>query len=92
MPLTKQQRIQRARIAALARWSKESAGNTGQAGQAGLLAKFEREAREHEPGLDDAEYARRADCALRAHMERLSFAASRARSLRAEQRRAGGAA
>jgi hypothetical protein len=89
MPLTPEQRRQRARIAALARWSRESAVSNGRAGQAGLLAKFEREAREAEPGLTDAEYTRRAECAYQGHMQRMAFASSRVRSLRAEQRRAG---
>jgi hypothetical protein len=86
--LTPAQRQQRARIAALARWAKENPVANGARAQAGLLAKYEREAREAEPGLTDAEYARRAECLRQAHMERMSFASSRARTARAQQRRA----
>jgi hypothetical protein len=81
-PLTPEQRRQRARIAALTRWASENPAGTGERAQAGLLARFEREAREAEPGLTDAEYARRAECARQAHMQRIAFASSRARSLR----------
>jgi hypothetical protein len=78
VPLTEPQLSLRAQIAANARWSKENPAR----GQAGLLAKFEREAREHEPGLTDAEYARRAESARKAHMARLAFASSKARGAR----------
>jgi hypothetical protein len=47
--LTKAQRIQRAQIAATTRWSRENPAEQAARGQAGLLARFEREAREHEP-------------------------------------------
>lgn len=77
--LTPAQRSMRASIAANARWSKEDPSANAARGQAGLLAKFEREAREAEPGLPDAEYARRAECARKAHMARLALASSRAR-------------
>lgn len=78
--LTPAQRSMRASIAASARWSREDPTTAAERGQAGLAAKFEREAREAEPGLADAEYARRAECARRAHMQRLALASSRARS------------
>ena len=80
--LTPQQRTLRARKAALDRWSRENPAAQAARGQAGLLAKFEREAREHEPGLTDAEYARRAESARKAHMARLAFASSKARGVR----------
>lgn len=80
MALTPEQRTMRARVAAYARWSREDPAPTATAGQAGLVAKFEREARDAEPGLSDAEYARRAESARKAHMQRLALASSRARS------------
>jgi hypothetical protein len=82
VPLTAQQNFLRARIAAYARWAKEDPAANAARGQAGLLAKFEREAREAEPGLTDAEYARRADSARKAHMARLAFASFKARGAR----------
>ncbi len=82
MPLTPEQRRTRASIAAHARWSRENPAANAARGQAGLLAKFDREAREAEPGLTDAEYARRAQSAYQAHMGRLALASSRARGAR----------
>jgi len=81
-PLTPQQRRIRASIAANARWSRENPAENAARGQRGLLAKFDREAREAEPGLTEAEYARRAQAAYRAHMARLSLASSKARARR----------
>jgi hypothetical protein len=80
--LTRTQRALRAQIAANDRWSRENPAENAARGQAGLLAKFEREAREAEPGLTEAEYARRAQAAYRAHMGRLSLASSKARARR----------
>jgi len=80
--VTPQQRRMRASIAANARWSRENPAANAARGQAGLLAKFEREAREAEPGLTEAEYARRAQAAYRAHMGRLALASSKARAAR----------
>jgi len=80
--LTPEQRTLRASIAAHTRWSAEDPAANAARGQAGLLAKFEREAREHEPGLTDAEYARRAESARKAHMARLAFNSSKARGAR----------
>ncbi|HEX9543114.1 MAG TPA: hypothetical protein VGA04_33770 [Streptosporangiaceae bacterium] len=68
-----------AAIAANERWSREDPVPNAEIGQAGLLARFEREAREAEPGLDDAEYVRRAECARRAHMIRLGKLSGSAR-------------
>jgi hypothetical protein len=82
VPLTAQQNFLRAKIAAHARWAKENPAANAARGQAGLLAKFEREAREAEPGLSDAEYSRRAESARKAHMARLAFASSKARGAR----------
>jgi hypothetical protein len=81
--LTRSQRTLRASVAANARWSRESPSENAARGQRGLLARFEREAREAEPGLTEAEYARRAESAYRAHMGRLALASSRARARRA---------
>lgn len=82
-PLTPEQRSQRASIAAHARWAREDPVPAAINGQAALRARFDREAREAEPGLPDAEYARRAESAYRAHMGRLALASSRARGARA---------
>ena len=79
MPLTKPQRTLRAQIAANTRWSREDPAENATRGQAGLAAKFEREAREADPTASDAEIARRAEVAYRAHMQRLALASSKAR-------------
>jgi hypothetical protein len=89
--LTPAQRQLRASIAANTSWSREDPAANATRGQSGLLARFEREAREAEPGLSDAEYARRAESLRQAHMQRMAYASSRARSLRAAERRAGAA-
>ena len=80
MPLTREQRTLRARVAAHARWSKEDPAANAARGQAGLLARFDREVREAEPGLSEAEYTRRTESAYRAHMARLALASSKARA------------
>jgi hypothetical protein len=85
-PLTPEQRHLRASIAAHARWSQENPAANAARGQAGLLAKFEREIRAADPDLPDAEVARRAESARRAHMGRLALASSKARA----RRKAGG--
>ena len=81
--LTPEQRRIRASIAANVRWSREDPAATAARGQAGLLARFDREVREAAPGLSEAEYARRAQAAYRAHMARLSLASSKARARKA---------
>jgi hypothetical protein len=80
--LTPQQRHIRASIAAHTRWSREDPADNAARGQAGLLARFDREVREAEPGLSEAEYSRRAESAYRAHMARLALASSKARGAR----------
>ena len=85
--LTETQRDLRASMAAHTRWSAEDPAANAARGQAGLLARFEREAREHEPGLTDAEYARRAESARQAHMAGLALAFSKARGARKAGRR-----
>jgi hypothetical protein len=78
--LTPSQRSLRASIAANTRWSREDPSANAARGQAGLIEKFEREIRAADPELSDAEVARRAESARRAHMQRLALASSRARS------------
>lgn len=81
--LTPEQRSTRARIAAHTRWAAENGKASGERGQRGLRAKFRREIDAKSPGLTDAELDRRAECAYKAHMARLSFAASKARARKA---------
>jgi hypothetical protein len=83
MPLTPAQRILRAQIAANTRWSQENPAANAARGQAGLLAKFEREIRAADPTLPDAEVARRAESARRAHMGKLALASTKARARKA---------
>lgn len=80
MALTPEQRSQRARIAAHTRWSREDPSTNAQRGQAGLLAKFEREIRDANPDLSDAEVGRRAESARKAHMLRLAFRSAKVRT------------
>jgi hypothetical protein len=82
VPLSPEQRSQRARIAALARWSQEDPRPTGIRAQAGLRARFEREAKEKFPDLPAAEQTRRADAMYRGHMASLAFRSSKARAAR----------
>lgn len=78
--LTPEQRSLRARLAAQTRWSREDPSANAARGQAGLLAKFEREIRAENPDLPDAEVARRAESARKAHMSRLAFLSAKART------------
>jgi hypothetical protein len=87
MPLTPAQRAQRARLAALTRWSRECGTAQGHVVQAGLRAKFYNAT---DASLPEAERQRRAEVAYRAHMTRLSFLASKARTA-AKLRKADGA-
>jgi hypothetical protein len=80
--LTPTQRRLRASRAALIRWSRENPAANAARGQRGLLARFEKEAREADPGASDAEIARRAESARKAHMTGLAFASSKARAAR----------
>jgi hypothetical protein len=80
--LTPEQRTIRGAIAANTRWSREDPDANARRGQAGLRARFDREAREAESGLSEAEYARRAGSAYRAHFARLALASSKARGAR----------
>jgi len=80
MALTPEERSLRARIAAHAQHA-QGATNTAPA-RAGFRAKFEKEV-DPDGVLDPDERARRAEHAFKAHMARLSLAASK-------KRRAGG--
>lgn len=74
---------QAGRVAALTRWSQEDPTVNAVRGQAGLRNKFLLEvtaaavARGETP--NDAELARRADCAYRAHMTRIRSGSATAR-------------
>lgn len=83
MALSPEQRKLRAQKAILTRWANEDPTANAERGQSGLRARFDREAREKTPGLTDAEYTRRADCAYRAHMAGLALASSKARTRKA---------
>ncbi len=80
--LTPAQRILRALKAAHTRWAAEDPADTSTRGQAGLRGRFDRQVRKAEPGLSDAEYARRAESAYKAHMAGLALASSKARAAR----------
>jgi hypothetical protein len=78
VPLTPEQRSQRARLAALSRWQRENPTANAMRGQRGLMARFEREV-DPDGVLPEGERLRRAECARKAHMARLAFASSKAR-------------
>lgn len=82
LKLTPEPRRIRASIAAHTRWSREDPAANAARGQAGLLARFEREILAADPTLPDAEVARRAEAARKAHMGRLALASSKARAAR----------
>lgn len=85
--LTAEQRSQRARLAAYARWAKEDPAANAARGQAGLLARFEREV-DPNSELPEAERLRRAECARKAHMQRIAIkSADKRRAERAELER-----
>lgn len=79
MTLSPEQRVLRARIAAHSRWAQENPAVNAARGQQGLRARFDRQAREAEPGLTDAEYERRGEHLYKQHMARLALASSKAR-------------
>ena len=78
--LTPAQRTIRARLAASTRWANEHPAEQAKKGQEGLLLRFEREV-DPDGTLDPAERRRRAESARRAHMSRLAFKSSKARSV-----------
>jgi hypothetical protein len=78
MALSRKQRSLRASIAANMRWSGEDPKPALERTRAGFIAKFEREV-DPDGVLPVSERARRARAAMRAHMQRLALASSRAR-------------
>jgi hypothetical protein len=72
-----------------ARWSREDPTANAVRGQAGLYARFVREAFEADPGITDAEAARRAEHAYQSHMAGLALRSVKARKGR-KGRKAGG--
>ena len=79
--LTPEQRTIRGAIAANTRWSREDPAVNAGRGQAGLVEKFRREV-DPDGTLPEAERERRAQCAYRAHFQRLALASSKARGAR----------
>lgn len=79
MALTPEQRSQRAAIAAYTRWAHEDPAANAARGQAGFYRKLYDET---DPSLPDAERHRRAECARRAHMARMTFASAKSRRAR----------
>ena len=80
MALTPEQRSLRASIAANTRWAKEDPKAGTHKARAGFEARFEREV-DPDGTLDPVERKRRARAAMRAHMQRLALASSRARKV-----------
>jgi hypothetical protein len=78
MALSPQQRSLRAQIAANSRWSKEDPKEGTKPARAGYERRFELEV-DPDGTLPDVERKRRAAAAMRAHMQRLALASSRAR-------------
>lgn len=78
MALSPQQRSLRAQIAANSRWSKEDPKEGTKPARAGYERRFEREV-DPDGTLPEVERKRRAAAAMRAHMQRLALASSRAR-------------
>jgi len=70
--LTPAQRSARAKLAAHARWSRQSGSEGTQAAREGFLARFTDQV-DPEGQLDPRERARRAESAMRAHMQGLAF-------------------
>jgi len=77
--LSPEQRSMRARIAAHARWGKEDPRAGTRAARAALLARFVAEV-DPDGVLPEQERMRRAESARKAHMTRLAFLSSKARS------------
>jgi hypothetical protein len=93
MPLTPEQRTQRARIAVLTRWSREDPKPAMAAANRGFHDRFVKEV-DPDGVLPPVERARRADAAKKAHMARLAFRSAQARRKTVQDRgaRYGGAA
>jgi hypothetical protein len=78
MALSPQQRTLRAQIAANTRWSREDPKEGTRPARAAYERRFELEVDPYGT-LPEAERKRRAAAAMRAHMQRLALASSRAR-------------
>ena len=78
MALSPQQRTLRAQIAANTRWSREDPREGTKPARAGYARRFELEV-DPDGTLPQIERKRRAAAAMRAHMQRLALASSRAR-------------
>lgn len=82
LSLTPEQRRMRASIAAHSQHAKHDSREITANARAGFLAKFLRDVDDATPNLPEAERLRRAEHLLRAHMQRLALASSRARARR----------
>lgn len=71
----------RAQLAANTRWSREDPAEQGRILRAGLDAKFLRDV-DPDGVLPEAERVRRAECAKRAHFQRMALASAKARRAR----------
>jgi hypothetical protein len=78
MALSPQQRTLRAQIAANTRWSREDPKEGTRPARTAYQRRFELEV-DPDGTLPEAERKRRAAAAMRAHMQRLALASSRAR-------------
>lgn len=87
MPLSAAERTLRARLAANTRWSREDPTLNGARARAGLEAKFLREV-DPDGVLPEPERRRRAECARKAHYQRMALASARARRARKASRAA----
>jgi hypothetical protein len=87
VPLSSEQRSQRARIAAYAQHSKHSTRETTASARAAFLGRFEREV-DPEGVLPEVERIRRAEAARKRYFSALAFRSSKARRARADSRRA----
>jgi hypothetical protein len=82
MSLSPEQRVLRAQIAANSRWSKEDPREGTKPARAAFERRFELEV-DPDGTLPEVERRRRAGAAMRAHMQRLALASSRARARKA---------
>ena len=80
--LSPEQRSLRASAAAHTMHARNDSREITANARAGFLAKFLREVDAATPGLPEAERLRRAEHLLRAHMQRLALASSKARAAR----------
>ncbi len=78
MPLSPEERSQRARLAAHARWARTDARQATQPGRDAFMARFEREV-DPDGTLDPVERLRRAGHARTAYFLRMSLKSAKAR-------------